>query len=338
MAHASDAPPAGYRALVTHFPNGVLVLFDAELRYQIVGPETLPFSKREASEMVGQTIADLFPEETATQLEPKLRATIEGESCSFDIEFEDHVHHLETKPVQIEGETYGALVTQEVSEERQTAGELERENNRLDKFASVVSHDLRNPLNVAQARLELAQDECDSEHHDAIATALDRMQRIIKDVLWLAREGQDIGSVEPVALGDAIESAWEMVADQVDEAELRYERSAGQLPTIKADDDRLRQLLENLFKNAVEHGGDDVTITVGTLADGFYVEDDGPGIPEQERDAVFDAGYSTKEDGTGFGLIIVKQVVEAQDWEIHLTEGTSGGARFEISGIDAASE
>lgn len=338
MAHFSDAPIDGHRALVTHFPNGVLVLFDAELRYQIVGPETLPFSQRDASEMVGKTVHELFPEETATQLEPKLRATIAGESCSFDMEYEVHVHHIETRPVRIEGDTYGALVTQEVTEERQTARDLERQNKRLDKFAGIVSHDLRNPLNIAQGQLELAQEECDTEHHDAIATALDRMQRIVEDVLWLAREGQDIGSVAPVALGKAIESAWGMVSEPTDDAELRYGSDESQLPTIEADYDRLCQLLENLFKNAVEHGGDGVTLTVDTLVDGFSIEDDGPGIPDEARDDVFDPAYSTAEDGTGFGLSIVEQIVNAHDWEIHVTEGSDGGARFEITGVEVVAE
>lgn len=78
----------------------------------------------------------------------------------------------------------------------------------------------------------------------------------------------------------------------------------------------------------------DVTVTIGDLDRGFYVEDDGPGIPEEERDAVFKAGYSTNEAGTGFGLNIVKQVVQSHGWEIIVTESLDGGARFEITGVD----
>jgi signal transduction histidine kinase len=93
-------------------------------------------------------------------------------------------------------------------------------------------------------------------------------------------------------------------------------------------------VFENLFRNAVEHAGDDVTITVGTLDGGFYVDDDGPGIPEDERDRVFEAGYSTGEAGTGFGLSIVRDVVEAHGWDIRVVEGADGGARFEITGVE----
>jgi signal transduction histidine kinase len=63
------------------------------------------------------------------------------------------------------------------------------------------------------------------------------------------------------------------------------------------------------------------------------VADDGPGIPADEREAVFDAGYSTAEEGNGFGLRIVDQVVAAHGWEIAVTESADGGARFEITGV-----
>ena len=77
---------------------------------------------------------------------------------------------------------------------------------------------------------------------------------------------------------------------------------------------------------------------VGETDAGFYVEDDGPGIPADEREAIFDAGYSTRADGTGFGLSIVQRVVEAHEWEIAVTDGNEGGARFEITGVEFGAE
>ncbi|MFC7057160.1 sensor histidine kinase [Halovenus salina] len=104
--------------------------------------------------------------------------------------------------------------------------------------------------------------------------------------------------------------------------------------TISADRSRLQQLLENLFANAVEHGGKDVTVRVGDLKEGFYVADDGVGIPEGEREDIFEAGYSTAEEGTGFGLRIAKQIVDAHGWDIRVTDSDDDGAQFEITGID----
>ena len=226
----------------------------------------------------------------------------------------------------------GVLV--DITERKQIEQELHQQNERLDEFASVVSHDLRSPLSVVEGRLELAREDCESEHFDAIDTAINRMNRIIEDVLWLAREGQDIGSVAPTPIRHTVDAAWDVVADDLDQAELFYADDERSQLMIEADEDRLRQLLENLLRNAIEHGGENVTVTVGALDSGFYVEDDGLGIPPDEREDVFTAGYSTDEEGTGFGLNIVKRVAEAHGWSIRVTGGSEGGARFEITGVE----
>jgi PAS domain S-box-containing protein len=239
---------------------------------------------------------------------------------------------------QLENDAIEGIVTnnRDITERKARERALQRERDRLDEFASVVSHDLRNPLNVIEGRLELLCEDCDSDHLDSIATAVDRMDRIIEDVLWLAREGRDVGSMAPTDLRAAVDAAWELAADGADGAELCYATDDRSLPTIRADDDRLHQLLENLLGNAIDHGGEDVTVTVGALEDGFYVADDGPGIPEDDRDRVFAAGYSTGEEGTGFGLSIVEGIADAHGWEIEATESEPGGARFEIRGVDVA--
>jgi len=206
--------------------------------------------------------------------------------------------------------------------------ELERQNDRLDEFASFVSHDLRNPLNVAKGRLELARREHDNEHLEYVATAQDRMETLIDDVLALSRQGETIDEKDVVNLESIARDSWQNVetadATRVVETDLR----------IRADRSRLRQLLENLFRNAVEHGGDDVTVRIGERADGFYVADDGPGVPADDREAVFTAGHSASSGGTGYGLAIVDQIVDGHDWAISITESETGGARFEISGVE----
>ncbi|WP_049935433.1 PAS domain S-box protein [Haloplanus natans] len=223
---------------------------------------------------------------------------------------------------------------------REREAELERENQRLDEFASLVSHDLRNPLNVAGGHLELATETCDSPHIDEATRALGRMETLIDDVLTLAREGESVEEAEPVDLSRVAERCWANVEtgdatlDRVDDR------------TIRADESRLAQVLENLFRNSVEHGArpdeEFLTVTVGTVtgpdgdARGFYVEDDGVGIPPDEREQVFEAGYSTDDGGTGFGLRIVRDIACAHGWTVDCTAGSADGARFEITGVDVA--
>jgi signal transduction histidine kinase len=104
----------------------------------------------------------------------------------------------------------------------------------------------------------------------------------------------------------------------------------------------LRTLFENLLRNAVEHTDPPLTIRVGTLdpgkddTGGFFVEDTGTGIPPETRDQMLEHGYSTREDGTGFGLSIAQEIVEAHGWQIQIRASEERGARFEITGVSFA--
>ncbi len=207
--------------------------------------------------------------------------------------------------------------------------ELRRENDRLEEFASVVSHDLRNPLEVALGRTALLREKLDSEHVRETADALDRMTAIVEDTLTLARQGRTVGDTERVSLTALVGRCW----DTVDTAGATLEVEDDMV--VRADGDRLRNVFENLFRNAVTHGGEGVTVRVGRTEGGFYVEDDGPGIPAEERDAVFDPGQ-TGADGTGFGLTIVKRIAGAHGWDVRVVDGDEGGARFEFTGVDLA--
>ena len=219
------------------------------------------------------------------------------------------------------------VIGTDITEQKERERELERKNDRLDAFASVVSHDLRNPLNIAEGRLGLARKECDTDHLDSVANAHDRMEALIDDLLTLSRQGEPVGETEPVDLETISEGCWGTVSTTGASLCVAIDRQ------VQADPSRLRQLFENLYRNAIEHAGSDTTVTVGGCDDGFYIEDDGPGIPEGQREDVFETGYSTTDDGTGFGLSIVREVVEAHGWEISVAEADTGGARFEITGV-----
>jgi PAS domain S-box-containing protein len=222
---------------------------------------------------------------------------------------------------------------------------LQRENERLDEFASIISHDLRNPLNVAQLRLDLAMNESDSEHLAAVTRAVDRMETLTDELLTLARQGDEVTETEPVELASVTTQCWANV--ETDPATCATETDA----VIRADKSRIQQLLENLMRNAVEHGStgnrpgadgstdqdDGLTITVGRFDGGFYVADDGVGMSEEVRKRAFESGFSTSDNGTGFGLAIVARVAEAHGWTVTATDSDSGGARFEFTGVDFVS-
>jgi PAS domain S-box-containing protein len=280
---------------------------------------------------------DIYHEADRSTVEDAVRTAIE-EGEPFDIEVRFRKPDGGTGWLRVQGTPTvedGEVTTlrgavQDITDRKRHERDLERQNARLEEFASVVSHDLRNPLHVAKGRLELAREAVDSDHLEAVEDAHERMETLITDLLSLAREGESVTAPETVALASIVEDCWGNV--ETAEATLVIETDRG----VAADRGRLKQVLENLVRNAVEHGGEDVTITVGDLADGFYIADDGPGIPESDREEVFEVGYSTGETGTGFGLSIVERIVEAHGWDISVTESETGGARFEITGVEFA--
>ncbi len=233
----------------------------------------------------------------------------------------------------IDGVSYHFGTIKNISERKKRERELERQNERLDAFASVVSHDLRNPLGVAQGYLELLGRDYDREEIVLIDNALDRMDTLISELLSLAKSGDTIGDTEPTPVSEVAKIAW----NTVDTSQATLNMTASDVDIV-ADKTRLQQLFENLFRNAIEHGGRNVTITVGDMDSGFHVADDGVGIPESERDEVLKAGYTTSDDGTGVGLNIVSQIAGAHDWDIHITQSANGGARFEFTTIDPTAE
>jgi PAS domain S-box-containing protein len=218
--------------------------------------------------------------------------------------------------------------SRDVTERKSREEELKRQNERLDEFGSIVSHDLRNPLNVARGHLELAADECESEHLEQIELAHDRMEELLEDLLTIARVGEIERDPSVVGLDSLVDRAWQTV--ETADATLAVDADC----RVRADGSRLQELLENLFANAVKHAGENVAVTVATCESGFYVADDGPGIPEDVRADVFDSGFTTTEDGTGFGLAVVNEVAQAHGWTVDVDESDDGGTRIDVTGVD----
>ncbi|GAA0533931.1 GAF domain-containing protein [Halorubrum ejinorense] len=239
---------------------------------------------------------------------------------------------------------------------------LQREIDRLEKFAGLVSHDLRNPINVATGRTDLARSLTDDpavlDELDRVEDAHDRMTQLIDDLLALARQGRTVDEIESVSLDAAAENAWRTV----DTGDATLDLSAA-TSAVDADPERLRTLLENLFTNSVEHGSTerrappddgvehgsagsrdepgataDLTVSVGSLPNGFYVADDGTGF-DIDPDEATTYGRSGSPDGTGFGLAIVREIAAAHGWSMSIDAGGPAddsdgdpdtGARFEF--------
>jgi len=262
--------------------------------------------------------------------------------------------------VDLMGRWVSAALESKLTEDR-----LRRQNDRLEKFATLVSHDLRNPLNVAEGWLEMAREECESEALGNVANSHERMRTIVDDLLILARAGRSVDDPVDLDLKAVAADAWAQVETASATLTVDIDRD------VSGDRARIQQLFENLFRNcvehgstdsrtqsgdsvehgstaprsdtrgdSVEHGGDDtaddaraLSVTVGPLPDGFYVADDGVGIPDAKRDHILEFGYTTADDGTGIGLGIVEDVATAHGWTVAVAESEGGGARFEFRNV-----
>jgi signal transduction histidine kinase len=262
-----------------------------------------------------------------------------GTDTELSINRGDTTRHFSVTSEPIQDDTDGSVILlRDVTALKRRERQLEEKNRQLDRFASFVSHDLRNPLNTAQLSLELA--DADGEYVQKVETAHDRMEQMIGDIRELTNIDRESATFEPVDLERVAPEAWAQV--QTGDATLTIAEGG----TLTADRMYLLHVFENLFRNAVEHGstspdsqtrrdavehgGAEVSVTVGLVGDGFYVADDGPGIPEAERDDVLEYGYSTASEGSGLGLAIVESVADVHGWDVTITESADGGARFEF--------
>ncbi len=326
-----------YSALIRNSKDMITVVEpDGTIVYQ--SPSVREVLGYDPGEMKGEVTFDyVHPEDRERVRERFARGIAEGQGYTDSIEFryrsadgdwiwlESIGTNLMDHPV-VEG---GVLNSRDVTERKRHEKELERQKKRLEEFASVVSHDLRNPLTVVEGRLELALETGDVEHAESARVAADRMDDLIDSLLHLARAGAVVSDPEEESVEDLAKRAWSTFPSG--DADLEVGCSLD----VDVDDDRVVQMFENLFRNSIEHGveddGDDLTVRVGELRDdaGFYVEDDGAGLSEDAREKAFEHGY-TEGGGSGLGLAIVEDVAEAHGWRVEACESDDGGARFEF--------
>jgi signal transduction histidine kinase len=306
-----------------------LALIDADFRFQAVGPSSRRLCGRSVDNVIGKRLEEVFPAETAERFSSTLEATLEGDSRSFDATLLGETHHVEARPVDVSGEPHAVVATQIVADgQHASAGaKAEQQAQQFEQFASMLSHDLRNHLNVAHGRLDMFHETGDEAHLADVETALDRIEEVTTDLTVLGRPGTADADHEPVSLVAVARDAWETTDTR--SATLSTEASE-----LVGDYSQLQALFENLFRNAVGHGGSDVTVRVGPLDGGFYVEDTGTGIPPEDREQVFDHGFTTSYSGNGVGLAIVERIAEAHDLTVSLSESPEGGCRFEFRAVE----
>jgi len=255
---------------------------------------------------------------------------VEEEAQILDIEeYTDYIdsHTLTTKvPWYHDGEVVGLVgVTRDITERKQREHATRRQQELLVKLAILSAHEFRNELQVALGRLELVEE--DPSQIEVIEESHEHLVEIVDKVIELASRERRSHERRAVWLSTLAREVWDSLPTE--DATLTVESDA----RIVADLESLSLFLQILFDNALEHVGPDVSVTVGTTDEGFFLADDGPGI-DGRHDRVFDAGFTTEEGNTGFGLFVARSIAHEHNWHVSVCEAETGGLQFGVSGLE----
>ncbi|MFP9190263.1 histidine kinase N-terminal 7TM domain-containing protein [Natronosalvus vescus] len=325
----------GRKELIERMELGMVVV-DADGRVVDVNPSAARILGREPVALLGEQAPDVLPSTDGSTV-AEHTFTIDGVDRDVEI-----------RTSRVGTESGSTLITLQ----------------ELEDFTGMISHDLQGPLMEIRGSADLAINTGDIEHVDQVLGAANRIDELVTDLVQLAHTGRQLEAQSPVDLGELANRAWMHV--WTPNADLSVETHQ----TIIGDPDRIRQLLENVFRNSVEHGASEVNtgrdravghersgqnsesrdgesaeaqseplqVTIGPLEDGFYIEDTGCGFPVGERERIFEKGYTNSPSGTGLGLSIVHKVVGVHGWSVRATEGATGGARLEFTGVELVDE
>lgn len=313
------------REVIEAIRDGVYAV-DENSRFIMVNNKFCEMLGYERDELLGEHVSKShdIEKDAITMAEDILKGTQEMAKLEHMLKPQNDDEILvETRfvPFRVEEGGYGrAGVVREITERK------EREK-RLERFGEIISHDLKNPLSTAQGSLELIRESGDERGFEILENSLQKMANIVDDLQLITLTSGEIEK-EEISLKNGFNEAYRVTG-----VEPSYSIED---MTLGAGETSFARLLTNLIINSVTHNEKPVHIEVGPLKNrnGFYYQDDGKGIPAEQREEVFNYGFTTSKTGSGLGLSIVKRIVEVNGWQIEVAESETGGARFNIFDID----
>jgi signal transduction histidine kinase len=329
VVDAARAAAFGARRRVVDAASDATAVVGTDGRLWSVDERFASLVDRSASDLVGRPATEALDGRHVDLLLGAAEGAVEERDTVVAFEHEtDAGRRFESRvaPVAVDETLHAAAVAlRDVTDRAVLSAELGRREQRLEEVASLVSHDLRNPLNVVSGRLQLAEETGDVSHVEPALRATLRLCDLVEDIQALARLGRRVTEAEcdPLDLAFAARVAW----GSVDPGSATLDADDAEGTTVEVDEERLLALLRELFENAAAHAGPDATVRVAATATGFVVDDDGPGFSADTLDRGVDPGYTTDDDRTGFGLAKVVAVADAHGWRVRLDTSDAGGAR-----------
>jgi len=315
-----------YRTLVENIPNCCLVVFDDELNIHYVGGDSQStFFKNVDAPL--DDFWELFDDNALIVLESGFRHAIKGIKQSLEIYHDSRYYDVYTLPISNSGTSLnmGMALIYDITDRKNIEDELIEQRKELSDYAHTVSHNIKNQLITINAYAQLIMDgDEDSEIFSKnLMKTVKKLNDYISGQLKLAEAGKNIGDLEIVNLNFILQRVGknflvEIVMDN-------------DLPTIMADVKNVEEIFNNLVSNSLKHGkADQITITDHSDDEWIrlFYKDNGSGIPTDICEKIFEQGFST--NGTGFGLAIVKKIMDSHHGIIRAIPKDGGGAFFEI--------
>jgi PAS domain S-box-containing protein len=347
-----------YRAVLSQFPNGAVLLFDGDLRYRLAEGRALEASGLSKAGLEGRTIWEALPADTATAIEPAYRAALAGQATSFEVPFADRHYAVQVSPLAGGGEAIGMVVSMDVTEKKQAQDDVLRlnwelgqkvaetvaTNQELEAFSYSVSHDLRAPIRHIGGYVEMLNrrsahvlDETAQRHLQTIARASKHMGQLIDDLLAFSRMSRTELMRASVPLGSVANEVIESLRPELEGRHVEWKVNG--LPEVTGDRAMLRIVINNLVSNAVKYTRPrpQAVIEIGSAVAPpgevvLFVKDNGVGFDMQYADklfAPFQRLHGEREfPGTGIGLATVQRIVHRHGGRIWAESAVGQGATF----------
>ncbi|MFX0114277.1 MAG: PAS domain S-box protein [Candidatus Hodarchaeota archaeon] len=295
---------------------------DRSLKYTHANPAMEKLFDKPVSELIGRTDSELFNEQSAKQIQETDFRVLAGEIIEEEhtkpVKGIPHTFHVIKVPLRKNGKIESICgVARDITDLKQGEEELKQQKQELSEFAHNMAHDLRNSLLSIEGYAEILLESYDTAHIEKIRELAVNMNHLLHRSVILADSGLVISSMGAVNLGSLLQE----VSENIIPKSIKFTHDP--LPTVLGDYEKLKQVFQNLFENAVVHGKPtaiqvlryDLTETINLL-----VTNDGIPILSEHRQKIFRQGFTTKKDGKGLGLAIVQKIVEAHGWQISLDQ------------------